>query len=236
MGMRETLEKLHALQEANSRISQLRRDRDALLIDVDNQTRLMDLKKRRAEEVHEKRLERTREADQVQLQIEEGEEEIARLRGKLNIVENQREYDAVQHMIASHKADIQKWEDEALGALQAIDDLAEQEERLATEIRQATAELETVKSRCGEEAAQYDRRIEQVEQERDRIREQATPEVLSVYDRLALRHPQNALAVVTTRVCSGCYTQITKQTEVLLMRDETLVHCHSCGRILMLQE
>jgi len=234
--MRETLEKVRALQEINSRIDQLRADRDRLSIDVRDQAALLQQKKQEAEEVHGRRIELTKKADRAQLRIEEAEQENRELKSKLNVVSSQKEYDAVQHMIHSHEADIQKWEDEALSALQTVDDLNLEEKRLARQIEEADSELQSIRARVREQTEEHNRRIEQLERQREQTRRDIDDHVLAAYDRLAVRHPHNALAEVKNRVCSGCYTQITKQTEVLLMRDEKLVYCHSCGRMLMLQD
>jgi predicted nucleic acid-binding Zn-ribbon protein len=234
--MRETLERLRTLQEVNRELAQVRRDRDRLSIDVENQERILKQKKKKIDEVHQKRLNMTKAADAAQLKIEEAEAEIERFQTQLNVVRQQKEYDALQHSILSHQADIQKWEDEALSALSAVDELSAQEEQLEQEVQQAGEELERIEQEVAEETEQCNRRIEELTREREQIRDSVEPNVLSQYDRLAASHPRDALAEVKGRICQGCYTQITKQTENLLMRGNKLVHCHSCGRLLMLAD
>ena len=60
--------------------------------------------------------------------------------------------------------------------------------------------------------------------------------MLEVYRRVARERGDTALVMVRNRICQGCFTTVTKQTENELLRDEEVVHCHSCGRILMLTE
>ncbi len=233
--MRETLEKLLALQELNKEIEQACGDRDKLSIDVRNQARKLERKRRQAREAHDKRMENAKGADAAQLNIEQAEQEIERLVMQLNAVRNQRELDTIQNTIRSRQADISRWEDEALTALQAVDELRQEEEQLNREAEEAEKELERIKEHVAEATRQYEQRIEELTEQRDRLRDEIPPEVLSSYDRLAARH-SNALARVKGRVCRGCFTRITKQTENLLMRDKKVVYCHSCGRMLMLAE
>ncbi len=139
--MKETLAKIQTLQDIGRQVERLRRDAHALSIDVQNRERLLEEKRRRAEHMHQQRMDNAKTADATQLQIEEAEANIARLKVQLNVTRNQKEYDAIQRGILSNQADIQKWEDEGLVALQAVDELAEEERHLAAETLQAEQEL-----------------------------------------------------------------------------------------------
>ncbi|MFO8006279.1 MAG: C4-type zinc ribbon domain-containing protein [Candidatus Brocadiia bacterium] len=234
--MKQTLRKVQQLQEVTRQLAQTRRDRERLALDVDNQARLLEQKRKRAEQAHQQRLDSTKKADAAQLRIEKAEKDVERLQVQLNVTRHQREYDTIRHSIVSHQADIRKWEDEALQALTTADELSDEEDSLQTEVKEAEAELERVKAEVAAQREQYDREIEQLEAERQRLRDEVDPDVLSTYDRLAVSHPDNALVEVRNRICQGCFTRITKQTENLLMRDSRLVRCHSCGRILILTD
>lgn len=234
--MRKKLEQLRELQEINCRIQDLRRDRERLSIDIENQAEVLEEKESRREQTHQTRIEKTKLADRTQLEIEKAEQECERLETQLNTVQNQREYDAIQHSLSSRQADIQKWEDEALMALDTADRLSKEEERLAEEVEEARAELQRIREEVADRTEELDRQIEEFQQEREQIRSELDPELLTAYDRIASRHPRDALAEVDGRICGGCHTQITKQTKVLLARENKLVHCHSCGRLLMLAD
>jgi len=234
--MRETLEKLLTLQDINTEIEKTRHDRDRLSIDVDNQVLIVERKTRQTQETHDKRLQNAKTADRVQVNIEEAEQETERLTVQLNSVRNQRELDTIQNTIRSRQADIARWEDEVLSALQAVDELRQEEERLGNEVEDARADLERIRNEVKEQSREYEQRIQTLSERRQELRDEIPAEVLSAYERIAARHPNNALAKVKGRVCRGCFTQITKQTENLLMRDDKVVYCHSCGRMLILAD
>ncbi|KPK57774.1 MAG: hypothetical protein AMK73_09785 [Planctomycetes bacterium SM23_32] len=234
--MKQTLQQILALQDVNRRIEQFHRDADALSADVRGQQRLLAEKKRRAEQAHQQRLDAARQADATELRIEEAEEEVQRLRTQLNVTRHQDEYDVIRQSILSHQADIQKWEDEGLKALQSVDELTGEQERLAQEAREAEQELRQMEARGATQQQELDRRAAELEREREELRNQINPDVLSAYDRLSGHHHGLPLARVRDRVCLGCYTRITKQTENRLMHGEEIVYCHSCGRMLMLDE
>jgi len=235
-GMKQTLGQIHALQDLDREIERLARQADALGLAARNQERIVDEKRRRAQQAHEQRIQAIRRADATDLKIKEAEAEVARLKGQLNLTRNQKEYDAIQHGILSRQADLRKWEDEGLAALQSVDDLTQEEARLGEEVRQAEQVLAELNAQASEQRGGLDQRAAELQQERDRIRQQVNPEVLSAYERLTGHRGSSALAEVRDRICQGCFTRITKQTENLLLRGEAIVYCHSCGRMLMLVE
>ena len=234
--MRETLLQIEALQETNQQLAQLERDASALDLDVRNQEHIVQENKRRAKQTHQQRLEAAKNADATQLQIEQAEQEIVRFSVQLNSVRQQHQLDAIQAAILTRRADIQRWEDQGLFSLQDVDDLRGQEEALTEEIRQAEEELERVRTEVHSRKGEHQRRIEELSRERDHIRQQVRPGVLSAYERLLGHSRSHPLARVRDRICRGCFTRVTKQTENLLMHAEGIVYCHSCGRMLMLDE
>ena len=122
--MKQALGQLKQLQELTEQVEQVRRDKEALAVDVRNQQRVCEEKRRRTDQAHQQRIQTTMRADETQVNIQQAEAEIGRLNVQLNAVRHQKEYDALQHSILSHRADIQKWEDEGLAALQATDELS----------------------------------------------------------------------------------------------------------------
>ena len=234
--MKQALGQLKQLQELTEQVEQVRRDKEALAVDVRNQQRVCEEKRRRTDQAHQQRIQTTMRADETQVNIQQAEAEIGRLNVQLNAVRHQKEYDALQHSILSHRADIQKWEDEGLASLQATDELNRDERRLSQEAAAAEQELERIEQRIAEQDSRLALRIEQLARDREALRESIDRGALAAYDRLCGRTRSNPLASVKHRICQGCFTRITKQTENLLMRGHEIVYCHSCGRMLMLDE
>lgn len=232
--MKESLENIQLLQDSSRQIEQLRREAEMLDADERNRQRALQETQRRAEQAHQQRLEATKLADAMELQIEQAESEITRLGVQLNVTKHQKEYDAIQHSILSHRADIQKWEDEELTALQTVDELVLEEQRLAQEVRQAEQDVQKTRDDAAVKKAELNQRAADLDQERQHLRQQVSPAVLSAYERLTGRYGSRALVEVKNRICQGCFTRITKQTENLLMHNDKVVYCHSCGRMLML--
>jgi predicted nucleic acid-binding Zn-ribbon protein len=231
--MKQTLAQLLELQELAQTTEAVNGDAERLNVDVRNAQLALDDKKRRRQQAHAQRLEAAKRADAVQLKIEEAEEKIGQLEVQLNTLSN---IERVRASIAGHQADIAKWEDEALGALQKVDELSAEERRLDEEVREAEQDLEAVRKDVASEREKHQDRLAMLSHQSQTLRRQIEPEVLAVYDRLAGGRRSNPLAVVRGRVCQGCHSQVTPQTINALMRDSKIVYCHSCGRMLMLEE
>jgi predicted nucleic acid-binding Zn-ribbon protein len=234
--MKQTLQQIQALQDMSRKAAQTRRDRDALTADVREQEHAVSERQRGLEQAHQRRLDAAKQADAAQMRIEQAEEELERLQAQLNLARSQRDYDTLQSSILSHRADIQRWEDECLSTLQAVDQLTGEEARAREELRQAQERLTQVRQEVAEQSAELNRALAETEADRAEMRDAINPDVLSIYDRLAVSRRSSALALVKGRVCQGCFTTITKQTENLLMRGQEIVCCPSCGRMLMLPE
>ncbi len=222
------------LQGLNADIQRCEKDRDSLSLDVEQQQALIGQIEKQRQQTRSRRLESLMAADALELKIKEAEESNARLQLQLNITKHQDEYDAILHSIMSNKADISKREDEELELLQQIDELQNEAASLEKQLEAEQQNLRQIQQRVVEQTADYDRDLAQLQQQSDTVEKQIAPQVLDAYRRVANARGETALAEVKNRVCKGCFTTITKQSENDLMRDTEIVHCHSCGRLLML--
>ena len=97
--MRDQLRQLYCLQQLTRQAAEARHEIQKLSAGIELQKEILEEKKRRAEEVHSRRIAAAREADATQLKIDEAEQEIERLKVQLNTTRHQKEYDALQHAL-----------------------------------------------------------------------------------------------------------------------------------------
>lgn len=77
---------------------------------------------------------------------------------------------------------------------------------------------------------------EVLKKERDKLVEQADPEVFAIYERLLRNKRDQVVVPIENRACSGCHIQLTAQDENLVRKGERLVFCEHCSRIHYWQE
>lgn len=234
--MKETLDLIREMQAQRQQIDTLKRDRENLMLDVKGMQRRLNEMEHRAQQMQEQRKEANKQADRLQLKIGEAEAEIKRLEQQRNVTKHQKEYDALTKSILSHKADIQKWEDEALEAFATVDSLQEEAKKLVEQVAEAKADVERTRREVAEKQKEYDAEIAGEEESCRALRDSIDPAVLAAYERLEKSTLASPLATVRGRVCQGCFTQLTKQTELLLRRDADIVYCNSCGRMLVMED
>ena len=236
MSVNNVLDMLEDLQGTNRQLELARKDQKALTKDVRNAEQRLEQKRQELEELKQEQTRVRRRASDCEAKIEKAEDEIERLEVEMNSTKNQSRYDAMAKSIRSHEADIQKWEDEELEALNRIDELSEEREQIEEDVERLEEELEETKERVEDERQSYDEKIEDLKERRREIRSELDDEALEAYDRLARGSDEQALAQVKNRLCMGCFTTITKQQENELLRGNELVFCQSCGKILKLTE
>jgi hypothetical protein len=236
MSMRQKLKRIMGLQQIGADIRQDQRDKEALYIDVRQQKRQIQDLQEELEATHAQRLQCQKEADGADLKAREAGEHVARLRVQLNTTKSQDDFDALRQSIQSHKADISHWEDRGLELIDQAEQLQEEERQLQEKLDQEKQKLEELKKSVSDQAETYDSHIAELEAESESLRQEADPKALAAYDRLVESRGDSAIVSVCDRVCQGCYNLITKQTENMLLHDQELVTCPSCGRILMLAD
>jgi predicted nucleic acid-binding Zn-ribbon protein len=156
-----------------------------------------------------------------------------RIRGRVNRVQNERQYSAASLEFDLVRQDLRKLEDQVLERLQVVEDLEGRRKELL-------AELEGARGVAGPSSEEINKRVkelnEQLAVERDRRHNQSIrieAAALGLYDRIRSGRSHVALAPLTNEAhCGNCYTSVTIQQEMQIKGMATLVCCEGCGVIL----
>ena len=174
-------------------------------------------------------------ADEKQLQLQEREARIEKLRTNLNTASSNKEYQAIKEQIAADEQANSVLSDEILEALERIDEL-EADVKAADEAQnKAVAELQKVRDRVNEEQPKLEQELTRVNDELKEAETVLPSDFKSNYDRISAARGEDALAPVDGESCGGCYQTLSPQTinELLMSKP---VFCKSCGCLLYLPE
>ena len=184
---------------------------------------------------------RRRESDRIELDLKGKEEQIRRLTVQLNTVRTNKEYSALQHEIAALQADVSLLEDQLLAILEENDRI-----QAAIQVRRENIEREERNVRQIEEHVRHeisaiDEKLARLEAEREALVAQVADELRALYEGLMTKRDGRAMVRATplegdARSCSGCFMRLTSNTTSLLLGGHELVRCHSCGRILYIDD
>jgi predicted nucleic acid-binding Zn-ribbon protein len=164
-------------------------------------------------------------------QIQDLRQKISKYRDQSLDVKTNEQYKALLHEIEFAERDIRQIEDKILeGMLDA--DMNEKELRSAeAELREETAEIEKEKTETRRRTEQDQKELAEWNGKRDKLRSGISPDTLRHYDRV-LKLRKTALAEARDHKCATCQVMIRPQTYDDLRKNETIIICDSCQRIL----
>lgn len=230
--MHPALEQLHRLQELERQAWALRADLEA----VDRRRAEIEAPVREAEQALaalnatiEDRQARRRAGDRDVAALQQ---RLTKFRTQLMAVTNAREYEAVQHEIATVEGELKTREDETISLLFELDELGPQ----ADESRRVLAERRDAAGVAMAELADGTQRhkldLAAVEGDIAALRSKLDAPALALYDRASKRYPRHAVADLKGELCVGCNVKNRPMVASDARRGDKLVLCENCTRIL----
>jgi len=234
--MEKELAALKRLQRLDEQLAQLQRRKQHLPQRVAAAHGDIDRCQERRQQSQERLQHHRLEIDRQELELRSREEHIARLRGQLNQVKTNREYQVLLTEIRSLEADVSRLEEGALEAMGEADELVAELESLDGEIEGAQKEVRAVEQAVSEEAEAVDAEIADLESDREQVVALVTPDSLAIYERLQRGLGGRVVVPIVNELCQGCHLPLTPQTISELLSGRSLITCHRCGRILYLEQ
>jgi predicted nucleic acid-binding Zn-ribbon protein len=230
--MNPDLERLIALQrldsaarEAERRIAEepdRLRDFDARIEAA--RLRVASAKERLAESQH------TRRAIEKDVAVHQGR--LSKFREQAMAVKTNQEYHAVQHEIAFAESEIKTLEDRILERMLEADDLTSTVKAAETQLNAEQHAVEAERRRFSAELTTLRETLDASVKERAKVAADVAPQVLAVFDLVSKRRNGVALAEARQGLCTICHVRLRPQVFNTVMRNEQILQCDSCQRIL----
>ena len=231
--MRETKDLLMKLQKLDDEIDALRADEESIPETKQEMEEELESLEEKVQEAKEKSIEFAKKRKELEIDLDSMNEKKNKFKTQLFQVKSNREYEALQHEISGLDEKGSALEDEILGVLdraeQASTTIKDEEARLTDESEKAKAEQakldQNLKKLRSEIAIKLD--------ERTRLLVDVDMILLKRYERI--RESKNGLAVTSVEngACGGCRRHIPPQELQNLKRDERIIICEGCGRIII---
>jgi predicted nucleic acid-binding Zn-ribbon protein len=170
-------------------------------------------------------------------ELEAIQADLKKRQDRLYEVASNKEYDALQHEIEALKNRLDENEN---GILEGIDLFDGLKERLAEE-ETTHKELETeskkiikgLKSKLGS----VEENVRECHEKRTGVETQIDRRALSVYNRIRKLVKTGAAVVqVEKSSCGGCFRQLPPQLRMEVRRQDQIIRCENCGRIVIWKE
>jgi hypothetical protein len=169
---------------------------------------------------------------EVEKEVAAVQTRLSKYKDQLMAVKTNKEYQAMQHEIATAEGLVRSHEDRLL-------DLMEASERESADLQAAEAALETdeagiarERKALGDEIVTREMELQRLSAERSQLAGQISREALSIFDRVAPGRRGVAMAEARDGLCAECHVRLRPQVFNEVRRNEKLIQCDSCQRIL----
>ena len=193
--------------------------------------------------LHERIMNLRKHADQLAVDLKEQEDLVVNRRAALNTTKTNKEYAAILTQINTLKADSVKTEEDALKALQDVEQVRVEADAVQEQIQTEQKRLTEIEEKNSGEIARLNKMHGELSTRRQLAAAEIDPEALAVFDRVAATYDGEAMAMVEIHgrkppfrfVCGGCFMNLNAEhANALRVRDEIRT-CDNCGRILYLE-
>lgn len=233
--MRQQIALLEQLQDVDLKILEIENDLKKIPEDLAQV-------KVQMEELYE-RIERDRttleEAEKWRVEhdraIEMQQELLAKSKSKLATARNEREANAAQREIDTIRRALSEREEEAIHIMEVVEQTREsisQKEEMYEKLKDAFHGMERESKKKLEQMA---KQKEQLRDERREIAEKVDARHIDMYEKTRKRRP-NAVVKAERGTCTGCHMMLPPQVYNLLQRQDRVMQCPSCFRIVYYDE
>jgi predicted nucleic acid-binding Zn-ribbon protein len=155
----------------------------------------------------------------------------SKYKGQLMDVKTNKEYTAMLHEIEGVERDIRTREDHILEEMERIESLSQEVKREEAAFRQVEAEVKKERAEIDAREAKLSAEARRAAEERDAALAAVPDATRARYERVA-RLRGTGVAEAKDGHCQTCHVKLRVQVWVEVRKNETLIECDSCSRIL----
>lgn len=226
------LSTLIKLQGIDLEIRKLKKERDELPERLNALKEMIEGKNAEIAELKDRQADLRTRKTEVEDELELETERLKKSQQKMNAVKNNREFQAISKEIEEIKKSNKAREEEILQLEEEIEELntivKEKSEKINKLEKEASAEMK----RIAKAEREIDSKIATLTEERDQVAKEVSPELMARYKFLSEKRAGIVVAAVDEGICSACNMNIPPQMFNELLRDEKLLFCPSCQRII----
>lgn len=168
--------------------------------------------------------------------LEVGAQKVEKLKARASEIKNNKEYQALLKEIEAAEQESKAIEDDILLLMEKIDGAAGQITAAEQRAREEEAVIQAEQKQHEAAFARLEEELKAVEQARREMVSRIQPPVLAQYQKLLVSKAGSAMAEARGESCSGCYMSIPPQVFVNVKKNESIINCPNCGRILYYKE
>ena len=157
---------------------------------------------------------------------------LSKFREQAMAVKTNQEYHAIQHEISHAQGEIKTHEDRMLERMLEADELTAAAKKSEAELSAEQKAIDADRKAMKAEHAELQAAIEKMAGERAALVSALPPEVLSRFEQVAKKRNGVAVAEAKDGICTICHVRLRPQVFNTVRRNEEIVQCDHCQRIL----
>ena len=231
--MSPDLERLIKLQQAESAVAEMHTriaahpQREAALeARLTEATQAVDVARQRLKENQDARRELEKNAAVFQGRL-------TKFKDQLSEVKTNREYQAMQHEIATAQGDLGSVEEKVLERMLEADDLTAASKRAEATLAAQSREIELEKKALNQELASTETALKESTEARATLVKALEPRLVALFEQVAkVRKGVAVCSATRDGLCSVCHVRLRPSVFQQIRHNDSIVQCDSCQRVL----
>jgi predicted nucleic acid-binding Zn-ribbon protein len=157
---------------------------------------------------------------------------LSKYKDQLMEVKTNKEYHAMQHEIAAAETVVRREEDRLLERMEEAETLAAELKAAESALNAGTTEVAASRKQMDAERATSEAELARTSEERSRVAAAVSPPALALFERVSKHRKGLAMSEARDGLCTQCHVRLRPQVYNELRRNESVIQCESCSRIL----
>jgi predicted nucleic acid-binding Zn-ribbon protein len=157
---------------------------------------------------------------------------LSKYKGQLMEVKTNKEYQAMQKEIATAEESVRSQEDRILEQMEEAETLGRELNASEAALKAQQDEISRERKRLEEEAAALQKRTTDTSSTRTSLAKELSPAALRLFEHVSRQRKGLAVAEARDGICTVCHVRLRPQVFNEVRRNESLIQCESCLRIL----
>jgi predicted nucleic acid-binding Zn-ribbon protein len=158
---------------------------------------------------------------------------LTRFKDQLSAVKTNREYQAMQHEIATAQSDLGSVEEKVLEQMLAADDLNAAAKKAEAALAAQSKEIESEKKKLNQELAATQASLKESTETRAVLVKELEPRLMALFEQVARARKGVAICSATRDgLCSVCHVRLRPSVFQQVRHNDSIVQCESCQRVL----
>ena len=157
---------------------------------------------------------------------------LSKFREQAMAVKTNQEYHAIQHEMAFAQAEIKNLEDQILELMVEADELTTAAKGAEVSLATDQKTIEAERKALVVEQEQLNAQLERIRAERTTLVAAIKPQILALFELVSRRRHGIAIAEARDGICTICHVRLRPQVFNTILRNEDILQCDTCQRIL----